>query len=110
MGNRRSLYHLGESGGIYVVLDYDPVLFPVFIHRREPLPHSVKQLDFLSEPSEILSGQAYAEPARLVEHEFHVAEDVACVLLYGDVVALRPELLGVLSDGLNESELLHIPG
>ena len=90
------------------MLDDDPMLLPVFIHRREPLPHSVEKLDFFPESSEILSGEANPKPAGLVEHELHITEYIARVLLDGNVIALGPELLRVLSDGLNESELLHI--
>ena len=107
-GNRRSLYHFGESGRIDVVFHDDPVLLSIFIDGGEPFLHSVKKFYLFPETTEILSCKAYPESASLIEHEFHITQDVARVLLYCNVIAFGPEFLRVFPYSLDESEFLHV--
>ena len=62
----------------------------------------------LAELLELLAAEGYVVLPGLVEHEFHVGEYVAGILAAGYAVTLGPELLGSLSDGLYETELLHV--
>ena len=92
------------------MLDADAVPFAVLVDEAEPVPDPIKEFDVLPVAFETFPGQADAVRAGFVEHEFHVGEDVGGVLALGDAVALGPELLGGLADGLDEPEFLHVAG
>ena len=90
------------------MLDLHAFDFTISIDQSKPILHSFEQFDRLSELLEILSSELDACLLRLVEHQLHIAEDIARVLVESDLITFLPELLGLLSDGLDESELLHV--
>ena len=81
----------------------------VFLYEGEPLPDAFEQDDVGAETAEVAAVQADAARAGFIEHHFHVGKDVAGILPGGQSVAHLPELGGCLADGLDESELLHVP-
>ena len=107
-GDGRALDNLFQAGGIDVMLDDHPVLLAIGIHVAEPLPHALVQLDIRAIPAESFPGEPDSVLAGLVVHQFHVGQDVGGVLADGDTVALGPEFLRRLADGLDKPELLHI--
>ena len=99
-----------QAGGVDVVLDLHPVRGAVLVDVPEPVADAVEEFDVRPVAVEVTAGQLDPVLLRLVVHQFHVGEDVGGVLPPGDAVALGPELLGRLVDGLDETEFLHVAG
>ena len=108
--NGGALDYLVQAGRIDIMLNDYAVLLPVFIDVAEPFPHAFVQLDIGPVALEVLPGELDAVLAGFVVHQLHVRQDVGCILADGDPVALGPEFLRRLADGLDEAELLHITG
>ena len=104
-----ALDHFRKSGGVYVMFDDDSVFFPVFIDETEPFLNALEKFYPFSEAFELAPFQAYSCFLGFVEHQLHVAEDVAGILACGDLVAHSPELRRAFADRLYEAELLHVP-
>ena len=68
-----------------------------------------EQFDFFSEFLEILFSQGYAGFSGLIEHEFHIGEDIAGILPFGYLVTHSPEFFRSLSYRLDKTEFLHVP-
>lgn len=110
LGDRAAFDDLLQSGRVDVVLDLDTARLAIFIDQAEPFLHSFEELDVAAELAEVAPPELDAVLLRLVEHHLHIREDVARVLADSEAVAHPPELLRGLPDGLDETELLHIPG
>ena len=80
------------------------------IRELEPFHDTREQFDFFSEFLEILFSQGYAGFSGLIEHEFHIGEDIAGILPFGYLVTHSPEFFRSLSYRLDKTEFLHVPG
>ena len=103
-----SLDHFCQSGRIDVMFYLHSPLLSVCIHETEPFADSVEEFDRCSEPFEVVASKLDSGLAGFVEHKFHIAEDIAGILSHCNIVTFLPELLRLLSDGLDESEFLHV--
>ena len=92
------------------MLYFYSVCLPVLVHEAEPSPHSGEQFYVLAELSEIASSELDAVFLRLIEHQLHISQDVACILTFRYAVAHCPEFGGGGSYRLDETELLHVAG
>ena len=90
------------------MLDADTLRFTIFVYQPEPFLYTFEQFHRRSESFEILSAQFDPGLAGFVKHKFHIAENVAGILTYCNVITFLPELLRFLSDSLNEAEFLHV--
>ena len=103
-----ALDDLLEAGGVDIMLDLHSVGLPVGVDHPEPFPHALVQFDVLAELLELLATQGYVILLRLVEHQFHVREDIAGILAGSEFVGHLPESFGSGLHGLDEAEFLHI--
>ena len=86
---------------------FDAVVAP--IAAQAGLPFTFEEgVQYVSSERELNDAELDAVALSLVEHEFHIREDVGGVLADGDAVAHPPEFVGRLADGLDETELLHV--
>ena len=90
------------------MFDDHAVAAAVVIDQGEPVRNALVQFDVFTERDERVAGQGDALFLSLVDHQFHVGKDAADFLSVRHGVALAPELLGCLPDGLDEAELLHV--
>ena len=89
---------------------FHSLLFSICVDQTEPFSYSRKQFDGCSERLEIFAAKLDSCLACFVEHELHVAENIAGILPERNLVAFLPELLRLLSDGLDKAEFLHVTG
>ena len=90
--------------------DAHAVPLAVAVDAAEPVAHARIERDA---PPRLLEGlAAQREPLglRLLNHAGHVGEHHVGILLLGQRVGLRPELLVALAHGRNEVILLHVAG
>ena len=80
----------------------------VQIYEVEPVLNPLKQLYAFPEFLEIAPAQLDASLTGLVEHQFHVGEDVAGILAYCYFITFLPEFSRLLANCLDESEFLHV--
>ena len=107
-GDGGAFDELGLPRRIDVVLHLHAVAPAVFVDQGKPLAYAGIEFDALAEGDEGFAGEGDALGTGLVDHQLHIGEDAAHLLPFGHRVALAPELLGRLPDGLDEAELLHV--
>ena len=107
-GDRGALDYLCKPGRVDVVFHRHSVLLAVAFGQLEPFLYSAEEFHLPSEILEVLLSQPDTLVAGLVEHQLHIAEYVACILVDGNLVTHLPELLRTLFYCLYEAEFLHI--
>ncbi len=70
--NRAAFDYFLESGGVYVVLDFDSFGTPVFIDQIKPGCKSVEQADVFSEFLELAASEPDAVFFGLIDHKLHI--------------------------------------
>ena len=84
------------------------MLLAISVDLAEPFENSLIELDRLTEPAEILLTESYAFVACLIDHQLHIAENIAGIVIQCNVITFLPELPWILSDCLDKTELLHV--
>ncbi len=108
VGDCRALDNLFQTRRVDIVQNLDSALLAVCVHAVEPLLHTRVESHAATR---LLKGFATErQPLRLrrLNHSRHVCQNLVGVLLLGEVVRLRPELLVALADGRNEVVFLHV--
>ena len=83
--------------------------FAIVIYEFEPACHSRKQFYLFTEFPEIFPAEGYAGFSGFIGHEFHICQDIAGILSFGDFITHFPEFFRGFPYGLDESEFLHVP-
>lgn len=108
VGDGGAFYHLFESGGVDVVVEFQADAASVFVDEAEPFEDAREEFDHGAEAVERLATQRDVVGLCRLEHLIHIAEDAAGVVVVGKSVGGGPELFDVFADGLDEAEFLHV--